>query len=94
MRITLSGAMRARDVSRPTDEQLEAAAEREARSARVGGRAALAAEPGRQRGRRRAQRWARARRLAATTDSPAPAARPVAAPDEPNRPLRCDARSG
>ena len=36
MRITLSGAMRARDVSRPTDEQLEEAAEREARITRVG----------------------------------------------------------
>jgi hypothetical protein len=36
MRITLSGAMRARDVSRPTDEQLAAAAEREARMTRVG----------------------------------------------------------
>ena len=36
MRITLSGAMRARDVSRPTDEQLDAAAEREARITRVG----------------------------------------------------------
>jgi hypothetical protein len=36
MRITLSGAMRARDVSRPTDEQLEAAAEREARITRSG----------------------------------------------------------
>jgi ribonuclease E len=35
MRITLSGAMRARDVSRPTDEQLAAAAEREARTARA-----------------------------------------------------------
>src|ERR1700722_19133412 len=34
MRITLSGAMRARDVSRPTEEQLAAAAEREARTAR------------------------------------------------------------
>jgi hypothetical protein len=29
MRITLSGAMRARDVSRPSDEQLAAAAKRE-----------------------------------------------------------------
>jgi hypothetical protein len=36
MRITLSGAMRARDVSRPTDEQVAAAAEREAKAARVG----------------------------------------------------------
>jgi hypothetical protein len=36
MRITLSGAMRARDVSRPTDEQLEAAGEREARITRSG----------------------------------------------------------
>ncbi len=36
MRITLSGAMRARDVSRPTDEQLAAAAEREARATRTG----------------------------------------------------------
>ena len=36
MRITLSGAMRARDVSRPTDEQVAAAVEREARVARVG----------------------------------------------------------
>ena len=36
MRITLSGAMRARDVSRPTEEQLASAAEREARIARVG----------------------------------------------------------
>jgi hypothetical protein len=36
MRITLSGAMRARDVSRPTDEQVAAAAEREAMVARVG----------------------------------------------------------
>jgi hypothetical protein len=43
MRITLSGAMRARDVSRPRDEQLAAAAEREARTtraARPGGPAA------------------------------------------------------
>jgi hypothetical protein len=36
MRITLSTAMRARDVSRPTDEQLAAAAERETRITRVG----------------------------------------------------------
>ena len=36
MRITLSGAMRARDVSRPTDEQVAAAAEREAKGPRVG----------------------------------------------------------
>jgi len=36
MRITLSGAMRARDVSRPRDEQLAAAAEREAKAARPG----------------------------------------------------------
>ena len=42
MRITLSGAMRARDVSRPTDEQLAAAAEREARTAGSAGRAGSA----------------------------------------------------
>jgi len=36
MRITLSSAMRARDVSRPTDEQLAAAAEWDARMTRVG----------------------------------------------------------
>lgn len=36
MRITLSGAMRARDVSRPTDEQMAAAEEREAKVARIG----------------------------------------------------------
>jgi hypothetical protein len=48
MRITLSSAMRARDVSRPTDEQLAAAAEREARVTRPirPGSASAAREPG------------------------------------------------
>jgi len=36
MKITLSGAMRARDVSRPSDEQLAAAAKREETAARAG----------------------------------------------------------
>ena len=55
MRITLSGAMRARDVSRPTDEQLDAAAEREARITRVGrpsGAASRVGQCGGRRGRR------------------------------------------
>jgi hypothetical protein len=42
MRITLSGAMRARDVSRPSDEQLAAAAKRE----EAAGRAVAASRPG------------------------------------------------
>ena len=37
MRITLSGAMRARDVSRPSDEQLAAEAKREEAADRAGG---------------------------------------------------------
>jgi hypothetical protein len=41
MRITLSGAMRARDVSRPSDEQLAAAAKRE----EAAGRASMASRP-------------------------------------------------
>ncbi|MGD0704216.1 MAG: hypothetical protein ABSA02_30570 [Trebonia sp.] len=36
MRITLSGAMRARDVSRPSDDQLSAAARREEAAGRAG----------------------------------------------------------
>ena len=65
MRITLSGAMRARDVSRPTDEQVDAAAEREARITRVGrfgqwarsaGRAAKAARSAARAGRCRSRR--------------------------------------
>jgi hypothetical protein len=38
MRITLSGAMRARDVSRPSDEQLAAAAKREEAAGRAASR--------------------------------------------------------
>jgi hypothetical protein len=45
MRITLSGAMRARDVSRPRDEQLAAAAEREARTTTRAGRPGGAVPP-------------------------------------------------
>ncbi len=37
MRITLSGAMRARDVSRPSDDQLAAAAKHEEAAGRAGG---------------------------------------------------------
>jgi hypothetical protein len=46
MRITLSGAMRARDVSRPRDEQLAAAAERDARATRTGRPGRAVAPPG------------------------------------------------
>jgi hypothetical protein len=45
MRITLSGAMRARDVSRPSDEQLAAAAKREESAVRPGAAPMIPAPP-------------------------------------------------
>ena len=46
MRITLSGAMRARDVSRPSDEQLAAAAKREEAAGRASAATPARARPG------------------------------------------------